>query len=318
MRTSLRFCVLTLVVLACAVLSAGCDDIIVDPNFHTWCGDQLCSWKLESGQIRRAPTWHPKDYGVELLDSTDASHVTAISQISKFSPQCFEFSTVADVAPEAQVTIGVDFNNDGTIDFEQPIAAIGFREQKTQVTAPLDYAGLRFVITKKGAGRAVLAQMDVQSSTSCTAKPVELKGQSLGSSCAFSGSVCLSGICCDGVCAECCVSPTPPRDADGGLLDPVWACPNDGTCQPRVEQPNLATELLGQDGPHRLPRQCDPGRRLHPAGAECLLDDDCASGVCDGEAWVVTNFADTGACPFPPTKNDPYCLLSSVHPGRCR
>jgi hypothetical protein len=112
------------------------------------------------------------------------------------------------------------------------------------------------------------------------------------------------------------VSPAPPRDADGGVLDPVWACPGNQTCELRV-QPTVGSALIGT-GPQPIPRQCDPGLRTHPANAECLLDDDCASGVCDGKAWVVENFADTGPCPIPPTPKEPYCVVSSVHPGRCR
>ena len=33
-----RFFVLFFVVLSCAVFATGCDDVIADPNFHTWCG----------------------------------------------------------------------------------------------------------------------------------------------------------------------------------------------------------------------------------------------------------------------------------------
>ncbi len=194
-----RLFVLLVVSLSCALFATGCDDVISDPNFHTWCGDQLCSWKLESGEIRKAATWHPKDFGVELLDGSGPSHVTAISQRVDKSPTCLEFSVIADVAAEAQVTVGVDFGADGTIEYEQPIAALGFREQKTQITAPLNYVGLKFIITKKGSGRAVLAQMDVRSKTDCTAAPLQLKPQAIGTRCspyADRRTTCLSARPC--------------------------------------------------------------------------------------------------------------------------
>src|SRR6187401_3360033 len=155
MRNSI---VLFFVTILCGLLAVGCDDLVKDPNFHTWCGDQLCSWKLESGKIEKSPTWHRKDFGVALLDPEPGGK-TVLSQTTTSSPRCLEFSTIADVAPGAQVSIGVDFNHDGSVDYEQPIAATGFTEQKTQVTAPRIYEGMRFVLTKKGTGRAVLAQM---------------------------------------------------------------------------------------------------------------------------------------------------------------
>ena len=76
-----------------------------------------------------------------------ATHITAISQKVDKSPTCLEFSVIADVASEAQVSIGVDFDADGTVEYEQPIAALGFREQKTQITAPSRYVGINLSCT---------------------------------------------------------------------------------------------------------------------------------------------------------------------------
>lgn len=321
MRTSLRLLVLIVVTLACAVFASGCDDVIADPNFHTWCGDQLCSWKLESGHIQRAPTWNPKDYGVELLDSTDASHVTAISQTVSKTPTCLEFTTVADVVPEAQVTIGVDFDGDGTVEYEAPIASIGFSEQKAQVTAPLVYTGIEFIITKKGTGHAVLAQMDVRSRTDCTAAPVALHAQAMGTSCSPTngGHECTSGVCCEGVCAECCVSTIPPRAEDGGLApDPENTCSGGATCDklPLLSSGALPSDAIGV-GPNVIPRQCDPGVRKRGARSECLLAEDCTSNVCDGASWDVRSLTDGGTCPAPPAQ-DPNCYVYAVHAGVCR
>ena len=42
----------------------GCGtQVIKDPGFDLWCGDSLCTWKLVTGEIRKAPTWHDKDAG---------------------------------------------------------------------------------------------------------------------------------------------------------------------------------------------------------------------------------------------------------------
>src|SRR5678809_894434 len=43
-----------------------------DPGFDLWCGDALCTWKIERGAVRRVPTWHEADAGVELVDPDTA------------------------------------------------------------------------------------------------------------------------------------------------------------------------------------------------------------------------------------------------------
>ncbi len=329
MKNLRRSLVIVFVALACALFATGCDDIIKDPNFHTWCGDSLCSWKLESGEIRKAPTWHKNDTGVELLDSSAASHVTAISQVvAGATYKCLEFSVIADVAAEAQVYVEVDFGADGTAEYKQQIAAVGFRVQKTQITAPARYTGMKLTLSKRGSGRAVLAQMDVKSVTTCSAPPVSLEPQALGTSCSlleikdgayvFDNAACHSGQCCMGICSECCVSMHPPRETDGGLApDPVNTCSDGATCG------SLPIDSQGPVGnsfgilTSAIPYQCDPGKLERDNGKECILDTDCKSHVCDGVTWNLVNLARDAGCSKPPAE-DPECNVSSVHGGHCR
>jgi hypothetical protein len=253
-----------LVCLAIAVAVAlGCDDVVKDATFRTWCGENLCEWTTEQGSIRRAPTWHRRDFGVELVDTP-----TVLSQTSDRAPRCFEFTTVADVEASAQVTIGLDFDADGTIDHEQAVAATSFREAKTVVTAPLAYARTRFVITKRGTGRAVLAQMRVRGTEDCSAPPVALTNLPLGAPCDASsgGAECRSGICCAGMCSECCFDAAP--------------CPGGGSCErsPWHNAPARAAEISS----FVVPPMCDPARRAREGGAPCLVGEDCRSGSCSG------------------------------------
>jgi len=55
-----------------------------NPGFDLWCGDELCAWKVEAGSIRRIPTWHRSDFGVELLGEE-----TVLSQLVHTSVTCF-------------------------------------------------------------------------------------------------------------------------------------------------------------------------------------------------------------------------------------
>jgi hypothetical protein len=70
-----------------------------------------------------------------------------------------------------------------------------------------------------------------------------------------------------------------------------------------------------------VPRQCDPGNGKRVVGSECLVGDDCTSGVCEGAVWSAqTTDPDTTKveCPVPFPYTDAKCNVSSVRGGRCR
>jgi hypothetical protein len=308
-----RLFVLALAVLA-GVLATGCEDVVKDATFRTWCGENLCEWTTEEGSIRRAPTWHRKDFGVELVDAP-----TVISQTTDKTPRCLEFTTIADVDPAAQVTIGLDFDDDGSIDHEQPIAATGWRESKTLVTTPLAFSKIRFVIAKKGVGRAVLAQMRVQASDSCTAAPVQLRDLPLGAPCAASagGAECTSGACCEGLCAECCVPSEGQVDFHGEIVhDAPAACSGDARCTRYAPDAGASPFLPGV-----VPFMCDPQSGERPAGAPCLTGEDCASGACEGARSEALSF-ERGLEPCSgadfPDAGQPDCVFTSIRAGACR
>jgi len=289
----------TLVVLAVglATVAIGCEEVIDDPAFRLWCGDNLCSWHTDEGSIRRAPTWHENDYGVELLGAP-----TTLSQVATSVPDCIEFSMMADVDASAQVTLGIDFNNDGAVDHEEPIPAVRWREVKSLVRAPGVYSGIRFLIRKKGAGHAVVALVRAQSSTLCTTPPLELHDLPLGSTCApeRNGADCRSGVCCaapvtffgprGGVCSECCTG------AD---------CTDHRACE-RRQKLEVSSAVI-------LPFQCNPGDGQRAAGAECLFNDDCVSGQCDtAKHW------DEPCQPDLPSAGGDGCVINFVRGGRCQ
>lgn len=242
----------TLVLLAAALgitsLGDDCDgDIVNDPTFRDWCGDTLCAWTLDVGSISQAPTWNADDLGVSFNDMP-----TQISQVTDESAAtCILFTTVANIAPTADMEILVDFDNDGTIDFSQQLASAAWQNLQAEITAPSGYQGITFHIRKNGSGTAVLAEMRIQSTTGCTAAPPPFDGLPLGDACGTDGE-CASGIC-DGVCALCT-----------GVYEEE--CSGGQTCE---------------YGPYGF-AQCGPGGHKGTNGAACTTGSDCASDVCEG------------------------------------
>ncbi len=234
---------------ALTALGADCEgNVVQDPTFRDWCGNSLCAWTLDSGRIQRVPTWNPDDFGVAFLDKgTQISQVTQEKQA-----ECLLFTTVADIDPAAQMTLLVDFNNDGVIDFTGPLGATDWHQVQAEISAPPVYSGITFHLRKEGSGTAVLAEMQVVSTTGCTpAPPLVLPPAPLGGTCQ-SDSDCVAGLVCAGrLCAQC--------------IDDSQ-CSAGVSCESPVYQAQL----------------CGPGQGLGKAGDPCALPDDCASKTCDG------------------------------------
>ncbi len=279
-------------VLAASALGADCQgNIVQDPAFRDWCGASLCSWQTDSGRIQRVPTWDANDFGVAFLDpGTQISQVTEEDQAT-----CILFTSVGDIDPTAEMTLSVDFDNDGTVDYTAPLGAVTWNKVQTEISAPAAYHGITFYVKKSGTGTAILAEMAITSTTGCTAPPVSLPPLRMGEGCS-STTQCAEGLVCpepvDGgfrLCGQC--SPESPC-GDGGV-----ACAQRG--------------LL-------LPSQCGPGERLGASGAPCLADDDCASEACDG-ATLTALFGDggPGACDLDAV-DAPACALETALGGTCR
>jgi hypothetical protein len=291
---------------AAAVLVA-CDDVVSDPTFREWCGDTLCAWKLEEGHISRAPTWTDKDYGVAFLDTP-----TTISQEVTQSPTCLKFSTIADIDPAAQMEVAIDFDRDGTIDAHQPIASAQWTEVTTLVTAPATYDGFTLYVKKEGTGNAVLAQFRVQSSTDCTAAAIPLGHLPIGDRCdPSSATACETGICCEGMCAECCSD----TDCHGASTTDGGGDAGAGNICRAITVPE--PQAFGVSIP-TAPKQCNPGDHHHASGAPCIANDDCTSGTCDGAiVRAQTDDPDASDCSVT-LPNAGTCIVNQIAGGHCR
>jgi hypothetical protein len=237
---------------AFALLGApSCGHVLEDEGFDLWCGDQLCNWELEDGDIAKVATWHEGDPGVELIGPS-----VAISQLADrwADGGCLRFEALADVDELAAVTLEIDFYDDGTVDYEARIPTSRWEPVSLLITEARWYYGARFRVRKLGNGRAALAQIEITTSDKCVEPPVDLGPRLDGMQCNDELG-CASGICSDatlGICQGC--------DAGGCGAD---------VCGLTTGAPAFYT----------LHRACT-APASHVLGERCLGDQECASGVC--------------------------------------
>jgi hypothetical protein len=246
-------------------------DVLHDPSFDVWCGDRLCSWQVEKGDIRKAPTWHEADLGVELVG--DDVVLTQTSDVDAVVAPCVRFELVADIAASAVVTLEMDLYADGAAEFARELPASDWASLVYLVRMPGQYQGIRFRLSKSGGGRAVLGQIRARTVNveECSgATPLEQPVVPLGGSC-YSLAPDNPFAPDDGLCASGECSVTRP-----GVFLPYACgeCESDGDC---------GEDLCGVEGkverwldPHRA---CvEPGSRV--LGELCFGDGECATGTC--------------------------------------
>jgi len=138
----------------------------VAPRFDLPCPDGPCGWQVSTapyveawearGSVQRVPTWHERDYGVELRG--------APVELSQLVPDvsgapCFEFKWLADFDDDAEVYLLADFDDDGGIEFERKMPDADWHPLSFLIRAPLQYTGVRFIIRKTAGGRVVLSRL---------------------------------------------------------------------------------------------------------------------------------------------------------------
>lgn len=246
----------------------GCGDPILENNgFDLWCGDQLCFWEVEDGAAVKIPTWHAADFGIELRGNS-----AAISQQSRLSGfDCLRIRAVANIEETAEVTVEVDFFDDGVVDASERIPTSDWAPITVLVTAPELYAGARFRIRKLGSGVAQLAELVVESADKCVDPPPVINDRPFGAVC-VDGAQCASGMCdylnlLSGTCGECLVD----EDCAGGVC---------GLTAPTSRVLDL----------HRV--CAEPGAAA--IGALCASDAECGSGYCEGVCSSCRSAADCG------------------------
>lgn len=160
---------------AAALASMGatdCGQIIDDSGFDLWCGADLCKWQVEAGEIRKVPTWHEGDAGVELLGAE--AKISQLTDVNNFDGTCVRFEMVADVDESVDLRLQMDVWGDGTYEYDERIPSSDWRHLSYLVRLPATYDGVKFRLYKRGSGRTVLANIsaEIAEDGECTTPPL--------------------------------------------------------------------------------------------------------------------------------------------------
>jgi hypothetical protein len=135
------------------VLAAACNELD-DPSFDFACSGESCPWQLDEGHTRSVGTWNENDKALELLDTP-----TTISQTVSSDLRCgLDVELFGRVDQNARLTVGIDADNDGTVDVQADVPALDWESTTFRLDAPHS-SRWRLVITKQGPGKAVLGHV---------------------------------------------------------------------------------------------------------------------------------------------------------------
>ena len=344
---------ISLVVLAATQLGAtDCGEVLTDPGFDLWCGDQLCSWKVVRGDAKRVDTWHDGDSGVELL-GLDAA-IAQLSPVTSGDGSCIQFDFVANVSVDANATLGIDIYGDGKLEEELPIPTSNWKPLTYKLRIGKPFTGIRFELAKRGPGTAVFANIGAHIAGGCDGRPEIPPGPApLGAACT-NDATCESGMCrlvddpdaifgptlhctaCDDTscpAGELCgvaepISPVllvPMRCEPAASSELGDLCASDAECatgfctEGACSTCDPATASCTNGEGCRItwaygPYVCAPGLARRTSGEACATDSDCASGICNGD---LRNACVTDGRPC---GNDMNCPVyeDSLAAGECR
>ena len=283
----MRIPTLFIAVLAASQMgNTDCGQAIRDSGFDLWCGDQLCAWKLERGDIKRIPTWNAGDSGVE-LDGTDVA-IEQLSPVDSGDGTCIEFTMVANVDKNADVELNVDIFGDGSIDHHERLPAASWKPLSYDLFIKAPYRGIRFELAKTGSGKAQLANIGAKvlqgdDAAACSGLTAIDPGPAPeGAYCDYNNQAsCASGVC----------SLVNDPSAFFGFTAACSAC--DAT------HPCSGSDVCGLHEP-TSPVFWDSNGCVAPAAKElaerCSVNEECASGQCVNGRCSSCAAAGSGSC----------------------
>ncbi|MDB4958284.1 MAG: hypothetical protein JWO36_5853 [Myxococcales bacterium] len=263
----------SLVVLGAALSQMGSTggscggQVLRDPGFDLWCGTELCAWKVERGQANRVATWHEGDSGVELAGPDSA--IEQLSPVTSGDGHCIKFDLVSNVAEDAEVYFNVDVQSDGTLEMHERIPTSHWKPLTYSIFITAPYDGIRFELTKRGAGSAVLANIEANiDGASCTGlTPLDIGPRKNGSTCNMN-SECASGLC---------IQESAPLSPRSSLFGTVCA-----GCDPHnpVCGTGEACGVAEAPVPVLVPPVECVAAASRELGEMCISNAECGTGIC--------------------------------------
>jgi len=260
--------------------ATDCGQALRDSGFDLWCGDTLCAWKVERGDIKRVPTWNEGDSGVELVGSDVA--IEQLSPVTSSDGTCLEVDMIANVDDDADVELDVDISDDGTIEHSERVPTSHWKPLTYQIAIAPPFSGVRFEIAKTGTGTAQLANIGAKVVDGCGGiLPVVQGPAPLGEPC-IDGTGCASGLCAP--------SPLPTPFDDGTSVTQVCvACTGDAACGT-----GKACAVTDAVSPVRAaPVEC-VAAGSKGLGDQCSEGAECATGICN--AFACSTCSETSPC----------------------
>lgn len=136
-------------------------------NFNFWSFDAPEEWTLVRGQVSKAPTWNTLDFGMDL---SAASDIALYQDIAAPQP-CMRVKLISDIAEDATVRFRTDIGADGSSEQDQEIPRAQWALASLSISAPADAKMMRIWIEKRGSGHAVVANLRIETATSCEVTP---------------------------------------------------------------------------------------------------------------------------------------------------
>jgi hypothetical protein len=264
---------LSLLVLGLASTQLGatdCGQVLRDPGFDLWCGDRLCTWKVVRGDVARAPTWHSSDSGVELVGEDAA--IVQLAPVNSGDGTCIHFELVANVDDDVEAYLSLDVFGDGSIDRRERLPASKWKPLSYNLSIKAPYDGIRFELSKRGAGRAVFGRIHAETTRGegCEGlPPIDGGPAPLGGWCEVDTD-CDSGMC----------RLVPSGSSVFGVAFRCVAC--DPAAGAAACGAGTVCGLGEPTSPVRdIPIECVPARG-DALGELCLANEECASQICNG------------------------------------
>ncbi len=277
----LPFSFLLLVAAASQLGATDCGQITRDQGFDLWCGDVLCTWKLERGEIKKVGTWNKNDSGVEMI-GTDVAF-EQLTPVTSGDTTCIRFELISNVEETAEVRLNIDVYGDGSVEHSERIPTSRWKPLAYLIPIRAPFGGVRFEITKQGAGKAVVAQLQAETASGQCEGFTEVvpAPAPLGGVCSTDAQ-CTSGMCrlvndpssWFGI-ARACVGCDPGLGAAACIAGETCGV---GTAGSRVLHVPVTCVATGG----------------HALGEQCISGAECGSGVCAG--FVCSTCANSAPC----------------------